>query len=159
MKDAIQNHQVLVGMNREMVIYSKGRAPKKIREKDGETEYEDWIYGDPPQAVDFVRMVGDEVVRVETMKVNGEKVIRTAKEVDLDQPTVAKAPEQPTVPSPLLHSAPGRRDAGQPSGRQLRWEGSHADCPAAPIRGQVLRDRTTSARFGKSRSKLTELSS
>jgi hypothetical protein len=97
-KDAIQNHQVLVGMNREMVIYSKGRAPKKIREKDGETEYEDWIYGEPPQAVDFVRMVGDEVVRVETMKVNGEKVIRTAKEVDLDRPTVAKAPEQPGRP-------------------------------------------------------------
>ena len=47
-KDAIKNHQVLVGMNREMVIYSKGRPPKKVREKNGETEYEDWIYGEPP---------------------------------------------------------------------------------------------------------------
>ena len=36
-KEAIQNHQVLVGMNREMLIYSKGRPPKKIREKDGES--------------------------------------------------------------------------------------------------------------------------
>src|SRR5208282_5572099 len=96
-KEAINNHQVLVGMNREMVIYSKGRAPKKIREKDGDTEYEDWIYGDPPQDVDFVRLVGDEVVRVETMKVDGEKVVRTEKEVILskpDQDTEAKKEEQ-----------------------------------------------------------------
>lgn len=95
-KEAILHHQVLVGMNREMVIYAKGRPPKKIREKDGETEYEDWIYGEPPETVDFVRLVGDEVVRVETMKVNGEKIVRTEKEVTLaPQPTVAKQGEQP----------------------------------------------------------------
>jgi len=40
-KDAIKNHRVLVGMNREMVIYAKGRPPKKAREKDGDTDYED----------------------------------------------------------------------------------------------------------------------
>src|SRR5580704_872174 len=91
-KEAIKNHQVLVGMNREMVIYSKGRAPKKIREKDGEAEYEDWIYGEPPQDVDFVRFMGDEVTRVETMKVTGEKIVRVEKEVDLTpKPTVASA--------------------------------------------------------------------
>lgn len=90
-KEAIKNHQVLVGMNREMVIYSKGRAPKKIREKAGEAEYEDWIYGEPPQDVDFVRFVGDEVTRVETMKVTGEKIVRVEKEVELNQPSVAAA--------------------------------------------------------------------
>ena len=31
-KDAIKNHHVLVGMNHEMVIYAKGRPPKKVRE-------------------------------------------------------------------------------------------------------------------------------
>jgi hypothetical protein len=102
-KDAIKNHHVLVGMNREMVIYAKGRAPKKVREKDGETEYEDWIYGEPPHDVDFVRLVGDEVVRVETMKVNGEKVIRTEKEVNLEaQPSVAKGPEEHPANAPSL---------------------------------------------------------
>ena len=30
-RDAIKAHQVLVGMNRDMVLYSKGRPPKKIR--------------------------------------------------------------------------------------------------------------------------------
>ena len=63
-------------MNREMVMASKGRPPKKIREKDGEVEYEEWIYGEPPQDVDFVRLVGDEVVRLEIMKVDGEKIVR-----------------------------------------------------------------------------------
>ncbi|MFZ0286771.1 MAG: hypothetical protein WAL32_16205, partial [Terriglobales bacterium] len=53
-KQAIKNHQVLVGMDREMVIYAMGRPPKKIREKAGQTEYEDWIYGEPPQDVNFV---------------------------------------------------------------------------------------------------------
>lgn len=95
-KEAIKNHQVLVGMNREMVTYAKGRPPKKIREKDGDTEYEDWIYGEPPQDVDFVRLVGDEVVRVETMKVDGEKIVRTQKEVELaPKPTLAQTETQP----------------------------------------------------------------
>ena len=72
-KEAILAHHVLVGMNQEMVIHAKGKPPKKVRERDGETEYEEWIYGDPPADVDFVRLVGDEVVRVETMKVGGRK--------------------------------------------------------------------------------------
>ena len=109
-KDAIKNHRVLVGMNREMVIYSKGRPPKKIREKNGETEYEDWIYGEPPQDVDFVRLVGDEVVRVETMKVNGEKILRTEKEVDVrTAPTQAKKEE----PQPRPPNAPTLRRPGE----------------------------------------------
>jgi ribosomal protein L21 len=82
-KEAIQAHHVLVGMNQEMVLHAKGKPPKKVRERDGETQYEEWIYGEPPADVDFVRMVGDEVVRVETMKVGGEKIVRTEKEVIL----------------------------------------------------------------------------
>jgi hypothetical protein len=97
-KDAIKNHQVLVGMNREMVIYAKGRPAKKIRENDGQGEYEDWIYGEPPQDVDFIRVVGDEVIRVETMKVDGEKVVRTQKEIDLGGPTVASAAQKEDRP-------------------------------------------------------------
>jgi hypothetical protein len=109
-KEAIKNHHVLVGMNREMVIYAKGRPPKKIREKNGETEYEDWIYGEPPQDVDFVRMVGDEVMSVETMKVNGEKILRTEKEVDVrTSPTQAKKEEPQARPA----NAPTLRRPGE----------------------------------------------
>ncbi len=97
-------------MNREMVTTSKGRPPKKTREKDGETEYEEWIYGDPPQDVDFVRFVADEVVRVETMKVDGEKLVRTEKEVNIESPTVAKTSSEPAVRPP---GAPSLRRPGE----------------------------------------------
>lgn len=84
-QQAIKDHRALVGMDRDMVTYAMGRAPRKIRDKDGDTEYEEWIYGEPPKEVSFVRFVGDRVVRIETMKVDGQKEIRTAKEVDLDK--------------------------------------------------------------------------
>jgi hypothetical protein len=125
-KEAIMNHQVLVGMNREMVIYAKGRPEKKVREKDGATEYEDWIYGEPPHDVDFIRVVGDEVVRVETMKVNGEKVVRTAKEVDLGGPTIASGAQQEnrSVKAPTL-----RRPGEQPTNS----EPAGASRPSPPL--------------------------
>jgi len=101
-KEAIKNHHVLVGMNHDMVIYAKGRPPRKVREHEGEVEYEEWIYGTPPEDVDFVRFVGDEVVRVETMKVDGQKIVRTEKEVDLGAPTVAKKQEDRPATAPTL---------------------------------------------------------
>jgi hypothetical protein len=117
-KEAIKDHQVLVGMNREMVVYAKGRAPRKIRERDGNVEYEEWIYGEPPKDVEFVRFVGDEVVRLEIMKVDGEKIVRTAKEIDLPKPALAQqqAPEQPPASSqerPTLRR-PGEQPIEQP---------------------------------------------
>ena len=105
-KEAIKNHQVLVGMNHDMVLYAKGRPPRKLRERaPGATEdvdYEEWIYGTPPQDVDFVRFVGDEVVRVETMKVDGQKIVRVEKEVDLGADTVAKKQEARPASAPTL---------------------------------------------------------
>lgn len=97
-KEAIQAHYVLVGMNTEMVLHARGKPPKKVREKDGDTDYEEWIYGEPPSDVDFVRIVGDEVVRVETMRVGGAKIVRADKEVILPKPneeqTEAKREDQ-----------------------------------------------------------------
>jgi hypothetical protein len=127
-KEAIKNHQVLVGMNREMVIYAKGRPPKKIREKDGELEYEDWIYGEPPQDVDFVRVVGDEVIRVETMKVNGEKVLRTQKEVELGGPQVASAAQKENKPA---HAPTLRRPGEEPPSNT--GVGTSSPPPLSPI--------------------------
>jgi len=101
-KDAIKNHHVLVGMNHDMVIYAKGRPAKKVRETANEVEYEEWIYGTPPQDVDFVRFVGDEVVRVETMKVDGQRIVRVEKEVDLAAPTVTKKQGERPATAPTL---------------------------------------------------------
>jgi hypothetical protein len=99
-KEAIKEHHVLVGMNREMVLYARGLPARKIREEKEGTQYEEWVYGEPPQDVEFVRFSGDEVVRVETIKVSGEKSIRTEKEteeVDHNK-EIAKPPEVATPP-------------------------------------------------------------
>lgn len=131
-KEAIKNHQVLVGMNREMVIYSKGRPDKKIREKDEKNgEYEDWVYGEPPKDVDFIRVVGDEVVRVETMKVNGEKIVKTEKEIDLGGPQVAAAArkeQQEQTKAPTL-----RRPGEEP----VQPPGISAPLPLPPNSGSA----------------------
>jgi hypothetical protein len=63
MKEAIKKHQVLVGMNRDAVLSSKGAPDRKVREdKDGE-EIEDWIYGLPPHVL-FVTFNGDTVASI-----------------------------------------------------------------------------------------------
>ena len=110
-KEAIQAHHVLVGMNTEMVVHARGKAPKKVRERDGETDYEEWIYGEPPQDVDFVRIVSDEVVRIETMRVGGQKIVRTEREVIIEKPdkdTEAKQEDRPA-------NAPSLRRPGEDS--------------------------------------------
>ncbi len=66
---AIATHQVLVGMDREMVIASMGAPESKVRESEPSGEhYEDWIYGHQPQTVRFVRFIGDRVSLVKVAK-------------------------------------------------------------------------------------------
>jgi hypothetical protein len=108
---AIKNHQVLVGMDRDMVVFAKGRAPQKIRDKDDKgVDYEEWIYGSPPQEVDFVRFTGQFVTRLEIMTVDGEKIVRTQKEVDLpseEETEVAQKKEEPQPTSRPTLRRPG----------------------------------------------------
>ena len=109
-KEAIKAHHVLVGMNTEMVLHAMGKPPRKVREKDGDIPYEEWIYGTPPEDVNFVRIVDDEVVRVETMKVGGEKIVRTEKEVILPKPE--KEEQAKTEPGERPADAPTMRRPG-----------------------------------------------
>jgi len=62
-KDAIKNHQVMVGMDRDTVLSSKGPPDRKVREVREGVEQEDWIYGLPPHSL-FVTFDGDAVVAV-----------------------------------------------------------------------------------------------
>jgi len=68
LKDAILSHKVWVGMTTEMVLYSKGPPLTKSREMDGQMPFEEWIYGAAPEEVDFVRINGSRVIRVEIAK-------------------------------------------------------------------------------------------
>ncbi len=78
---AVKEHRALVGMDKEMVEAAMGRPSQRVRETGDGQEYEEWIYGTPPGDVEFVRMVQGKVVRIEDMKVTGEKRVRTQSEV------------------------------------------------------------------------------
>jgi hypothetical protein len=110
-KEAIAEHKILVGMDKEMVMYSKGRPPRKIRDKDDKgQDYEEWIYGNPPEQVEFVRFKGNEVARLEIMTVDGQKVVRTEKEVDLPSKETELAEQRP---APKPQNAPSLRRPGE----------------------------------------------
>ena len=62
-KEAIKNHEVIVGMDRDAVLSSKGPPDRKVREVREGVEQEDWIYGSPPHVL-FVTFDGDSVINV-----------------------------------------------------------------------------------------------
>ena len=134
LKQSIQDHQALVGMSKEMVIDALGRPPKRLRENDGTVDYEEWIYGQPPGDVQFVRFVNEEVIRVEHIQVGGEKVVRTAREVKVNPVTGAativdaNAPQTASVAAPAdaapEQTAQAKKPAKAPS---LRRPGEEPD--------------------------------
>jgi hypothetical protein len=82
LKAAVLDHEVLVGMNRDMVTNAMGAPDQKVREKDGDVPFEEWIYGTPPHEVQFVRFNGDRVVRLEIADVGQKLVIRDKDETN-----------------------------------------------------------------------------
>jgi hypothetical protein len=123
LRDAILAHHVLVGMDRRMVLASLGRPERKIRETqpDG-LLYEEWLYGKPPDPMQFVRLRGDRVVRMEIAAVGKDPVVRDqdetggyfsvnpGREVSYGDasPTQAGRPSQmPTLRNPGEAAPPG----------------------------------------------------
>jgi len=82
LKDAILNHQVIVGMSTEMVLFALGPPQSKTREMEGQMPFEEWIYGAPPKPVEFVRINGNRVIRLEIAKVGEAPQIFTKDEVE-----------------------------------------------------------------------------
>ncbi|HTV14622.1 MAG TPA: hypothetical protein VME68_07900 [Acidobacteriaceae bacterium] len=92
LRKAIMEHRVLIGMNRDMVIYSRGQPQQKTRESENGKPFEVWIYGESPQPVEFVRFVDNYVIRVEDARVGEPMQVRTAYEMGDyfgNQPAVA----------------------------------------------------------------------
>jgi hypothetical protein len=137
LKDAILGHKVLVGMTTDMVLFAMGQPNTRTREMDGQMPFEEWIYGTPPQEVDFVRINGNRVIRVEIardgeplqiftkdvvsamMTTDGTPVItaqantRTIHEGDVQPDTDKQAPNAPPSlrkPGESLPSQPGQSD-------------------------------------------------
>jgi hypothetical protein len=82
LKDAILNHEVWVGMSTDMVLYAKGQPDGKSREMEGQMPFEEWIYGKPPQTVEFVRVNGNRVIRVEVAKLGEKPQVFTKDQVE-----------------------------------------------------------------------------
>lgn len=119
---AIQKHEVLVGMNTDMVLAAKGHADQKYHQTDPKSgdEYDTWIYGHPPKDTTFVRIEGDRVVRVVDYKADGTTIVRASPEVTL-----------PTTPAPSeTASASAAGDTSRPT---LRRPG---DSDAKPARSE-----------------------
>jgi hypothetical protein len=84
LKQAIDQHDVLVGMNRRMVLAAVGAPESKVRELvDGSTDrhYEEWLYGRVPQTVRFVRIEGDRVTQVRVAALGQPIAIHTENEL------------------------------------------------------------------------------
>ncbi|QNI33924.1 hypothetical protein H7849_08470 [Alloacidobacterium dinghuense] len=81
LKQAILDHEVLVGMSTEMVVYAMGQPQQKVREREGQMPFEEWIYGEAPKPVEFVRINGNRVIRVEVAEVGKPPVIRADNEM------------------------------------------------------------------------------
>jgi hypothetical protein len=91
LRDAIAAHEVLVGMNRRMVLAALGAPERKTREQQSGdpngARFEEWIYGHSPQTVKFVRFVGDRVTMVEVAALGKPLEIRDKDEVgDMHDP-------------------------------------------------------------------------
>jgi hypothetical protein len=63
-KEAVKARKAIEGMTRDQVLLAVGKPVHKSRESKDGTDYEDWIYGEPPGRVVFVTFTGDKVVRV-----------------------------------------------------------------------------------------------
>ena len=133
LKDAIASHDVLVGMNRRMVLAALGAPESKLRENAGEdgsgAHYEEWIYGHVPQTVQFVRFQGDVVEQVKVAALGKPIVVHDRNEMQ------GYAPPGLTREIALGDRKPADGSAAAPSSPTLLQPGEAPD-PAAVSNGQ-----------------------
>jgi hypothetical protein len=132
LKEAILNHNVWVGMSTDMVLFAKGAPERKVREIDGQMPFEEWIYGQPPKPVEFVRINGNRVIRVEIAKVGEPPEIYTKNEVNGlmrtdGTPIVTDQPHTRTVAMGDTHPDPDKQAPAPPP--TLVAPGEKADIP------------------------------
>jgi hypothetical protein len=70
-KKAIKEQRVIQGMDKDQVLLAMGRPKNKSREttKDGD-EVENWVYGDPPGKMTFVKFTEGKVTEVKDSYAN-----------------------------------------------------------------------------------------
>ena len=111
-KKAIEEHEVLVGMNKRMVLAALGQPESKMRERAQDSStgevFEEWVYGHTPQTIRFVRFRGDRVILLKTAELG--KSIAT---IDKDQLGEYRDPS--TLHTIALGDAPAADSGSAPS--------------------------------------------
>jgi hypothetical protein len=140
LKEAILNHQVLVGMSTDMVLFAKGQPQTKTREVDGQMPFEEWIYGQPPQDVDFVRINGNRVIRVEIaklgkpMEVFNQDVVEGMMRTD-GTPVIAEKSNTRTIEEGDVERDPNKQAPAAPP--SLKNPGEATEPTMSPNTGQM----------------------
>jgi hypothetical protein len=130
LKEAILHHEVLVGMNRKMVLYALGQPHGKTREEDNGVPIEIWIYGEAPQTTQFVRFNGDKVVRVEIANVGQDLIVRNQDETGGYQDTSDVHQVQMGDAAPSTNTEEGSKRKAPPT---LRLPGEELPGAMQPV--------------------------
>ena len=133
-REAVEAHEILVGMNRQMVLASVGEPKTKHREHtkaadDESALYEEWIYGETPQPIQFVRFQHGHVVRLE--------IAALGKPLEIHERNETGVANGPTLEARTIVNGDAHPTAGDSGGAQHRAD-------AAPSRG--TRRRTAGGR-------------
>jgi hypothetical protein len=132
-KKAIAQHDVMVGMDRKMVLAALGAPDSKIREHaeddPSQARYEEWIYGQVPKTIRFVRFTGDKVTQVKVAALGKAIEVR-----DKDEVAALMGDQTPTREI-LVGDLKGPEDGARKIPPTLRKDGEAAPANA---QGKVL---------------------
>lgn len=134
-KDAVDAHEILVGMDRRMVLASVGEPRTKHREhgssEEGAPMVEEWIYGEPPKATQFVRFRNGHVDRLEIAAIGKPIEVHDKDEIGRAHEPVLQA--RTILNGDSSHAGEGRVAAAP----TLRRPGETAETPGGNGMGKV----------------------
>jgi hypothetical protein len=139
-REAVEAHEILVGMSRRMVIAAMGEPKTKEREHASGTDpdspiYEEWIYGDPPKPTQFVRFKNGRVMRLEIAAIGKPIEVHDKNQMGADTEPTLQA--RTIVNGDVQASADGESRAAT-SAPTLRRPGEVLDTPqVGPGMGKV----------------------
>jgi hypothetical protein len=143
-REAIEAHEILVGMDRRMVLASVGEPKTKHREHsnagdDDSALYEEWIYGEPPQDTKFVRFQHGRVARLEIAAIGKPIQVFERNEVGQQNAPVLNAR---TIVNGDQHANPGE-DPATAKAPTLRRPGETDDTAGPAGMGKVVVPKDT----------------
>jgi hypothetical protein len=109
-RESVEQHEILVGMDRRMVLAALGSPLSKHREhvSAGDADspvFEEWIYGQTPQPIQFVRFRNGRVVRLE--------IAAIGKPVEIREKTEVGEPESPSLLARTIRNGDAVMVAGE----------------------------------------------